>query len=787
MNLEMKNSTAQEGSISLSESTEPKIPMDFSMSHAELLEKMRDMVNEASASETSLVFTSKEGVGVRAPDLNALKKKGELAPWIRRLYGEYRDPEVNYMRTTVIMASLLEKTKFEHELLKTGLGSLITKNRTNLNTAQIKAGQSSGALKNLWVNPEMHAMMFSGRKSLWSIFGKKATLEGTQSKSGKSKHAGEVVFDFVNAQTKANLTIFKDDSQSRNFLGAAWNLWQTGHLPIGLLDAIAVNTHDFTKSQKVFGSIMSPLFGIAYISSAVAGKTGAVQKAEIREQMEEMVKYRLMDESVEASLISELVDGIYTSEANTSRWRKGKSKFAKGYKSYVDTFAKPYQATDAIFKKIQFDREVKNLTKAGLVDQKGVPLTTEQIKQMAADLVRSEQPTYSESPEILQAMSRNIFMSPFINFTAQVYRTRVNIVSNTHRMRVMATEQEALGNEKGAKVLRGMTRKRFAGYVTGFLSTMLSSALSMYATGRGEDDDEALSWLMPDYNKHQSRIYTNSDKKNPSFIDMSFVDPNSSFYKIAIASMREDNLLDGIYAGGAQFFDPFVSEEVFASQVKEAIFNKNSYGGTVTNASGWKGFFGGLAHVAKTQIPGYVNSGMKITQSALGAEREDSGLANSWQNEVLNSVIGIKIKKYKTEKTYTYAKKAVNEELLRISSSYKTYLRDWKKGDSEEKSNENLAIATKKIAHWYKGMKTLGWTDHQIENDIYRWDKEDGSKGVDHAGLKLLEHAKQGIPPKINPEKGTIDWKYGLPKKAGKKLFKMDIPMPKIPKIKFQH
>jgi hypothetical protein len=640
-------------------------------------------------------------------------------------------------------------------------------------------------MKDLWVSPEMHAMMFSGRKSLFSIFSGKATLEGTQDKSGKSKHPAEVVFDFVNAQTKANVTIFKDDSQSRNFLGAAWNLWQTGHLPIGLLDAIAVNTHDFTKSQKVFGSIMSPLFGIAYAGAAITGKTGAEQKAQIREQLEEMVKYRLVDESVEASLISELVDGIYTSEANMSWRARRKSKFARGYKSYIETFAKPYQATDAIFKKIQFDREVKNLTKAGLLDQNKVPLTTEQIKQMAADLVRSEQPTYSESPEILQAMSRNVFMSPFINFTVQVYRTRVNIVANTQRMRVMAKEQEGLKNEKGAEVLRAMTQKRFAGYVTGFVGTMLGSALSMYATGRGEDDDEALSWLMPDYNKHQSRIYTNSDKKNPSFIDMSFVDPNSSFYKIAIASMREDNLLDGIYAGGAQFFDPFVSEEMFASQLKEAIFNENSYGGTVTKASGLKGFFGRLGHVAKTQIPGYVNSTMKITQSALGEEREDSGLANSWQNEVLNSVIGIKIKKYKTEKTYTYAKKAVNEELLRIPDSYKTYKRDFTKGDSEEKSNENLAMLTKKIAHWYKAMKTLGWTDQQLEDDIYRWDKEDGSKGIDRDGLKLLEHAKQGIPPKIDPEKGNIDWKYGLPKKAGKKLFKVDVQGFKTSKVKF--
>ena len=55
-------------------------------------------------------------------DLSILQRRKDIPPELRALWGEYRDPRVNYARSMVKMAHLIENHRFLREMLEGGLG-----------------------------------------------------------------------------------------------------------------------------------------------------------------------------------------------------------------------------------------------------------------------------------------------------------------------------------------------------------------------------------------------------------------------------------------------------------------------------------------------------------------------------------------------------------------------------------------------------------------------------------------------------------------------------------------
>jgi hypothetical protein len=755
-----------DGIINLMKQVEAKTDIKFKMSDRDAHAIMDDMVNSSKTDGTNIIYNDKGSIGLKQSDISITKKRRNLEEWERQLMGEHTNPYVNFMKTTVKMASYAEKIKFEAELLATGLGHTLTENKGRWTTAQITAGQSV-TLNGKWTTPEMHALMFGPEKNVWDVLSTKKAKEG-KARTSADENALMQTIRFANAWTKASLTISKDDAQSRNFIGAALNLMWTGHLPRGMFNAIAVTTHDFTTAQKVAGSFMNPLFALAYAGAAIRMKTGKLNKEDIRNQMEEMVRLRLLDESIEANTIDSIVEGIYANDKSIKNIGK------RGLKGYIETFSKPYQATDAIFKKIQFDREMKNLTNAKLVkevrlnsegniDSRGkltvVPLTVEEIKEKAATLVRTEQPTYSESPEYLKAVSKNLVVAPFVMFQAQVYRTRYNTLVNSRKLIRDAAEQESLGNTEGAKTLRNMSQKRYLGMAAMLSMTPVAAALSRALTEWSDDDDDKFSQLMPSYNKNQSRIYLSDNKKKPYFMDMSFIDPNSQFHKMWVAAGREDDMFDKMIAASGEFFNPFASEEIFFKRVQESWFNENGYGREIVpEGSTWgKHIAGRAAHASEVLIPGWVNTGKNLYKGLFGDSDVKSGKKHDWKDVLINSAFGLKAKGYDLSIAYSYKKTGLKVNIEEAVDSYKKGLgpkgNRW--ANSLETTENIIAEKIRILSADYKAMIDLGYSDQEIES-AYKWKTPEGKEKEDYLGLKLLEHAKNDDPPKVDPETGKL-------------------------------
>ena len=96
----------------------------------------------------------------------------------------------------------------------------------------------------------------------------------------------------------------------------------------------------------------------------------------------------------------------------------------------MKTVSKPYQASDAIFKIMQFKAEIKDLKAAYKSKLDSGQMTDVDIKEMAADIVRSEQPTYSKTSLAMKKLSRAPLFGSFVMFQSQMWKTRGALVNN---------------------------------------------------------------------------------------------------------------------------------------------------------------------------------------------------------------------------------------------------------------------------------------------------------------------------------------------------------------------
>ncbi len=654
---------------------------------SEKTETLIDAILDKGVSTERIVLGGKiDAIGVGKVESSILKKKGEIAPEIRALMGEYIDPRVNFTKTITKMAALLEKAKFEQELLSQGEGTFLTKTRTSINTAEIKESQSRG-LKKMWVPPEIHNLLF-GKDSLFD--------------SGKlfdGKFAQGLIF--LNGLTKANLTIFKDDSQARNFWGAAMNMMAMGHLPTGLIDAIKVGTADFSKAENFMTIISSPLF----ILNVIAGASGKKSKETLRNEFTDAVNFGLIDEALDPGIINSLIDQVADVGSPNKAWTKTK-RFAK---NKVKLFSKPYQLSDNIFKISAWKKEIDAHIKAF------PDLTENQIKRMAADKVRKMQPTYSNASLFTKELSKFPLVGSFVMFAGQMWRTRANIIA-------IASNEISEGVKTKNSQLVKMGLKRVVGLAAMASTVPILAAVSRAIFGISDKEDEEIGRNFPGYSENSIRLYTSPDLKKPKFLDMSFIDPMSIFQKPIVALMRGDDLHESLQGFSKELTNPFIGEEIFVQHIGEAMRNRDAYEQKIANDQlGAAEQFGiRLAHVSGILLPGYVTTAKNITKGALEAETDYGKVFDFW-TEIINSRAGVKGKERDMTTSFISKQKRIWAEM---NESFDIWEKALTTKEFQFFSVESrLKQANEKIKHWhgemvkrYKGMKVLGFTDQQVSD-----------------------------------------------------------------------
>ncbi len=309
-----------------------------------------------------------------AKDLSVLKKRQDIAPEIRALLGEYKDPRLNFAKSATKMARLVWNQRFLDKVQENGLGAFLFKgtDRPPGATTQIAAEGSEvySPLNGLWTYPEVD-------KAFKDALGKE-----------KMDNWYKAIVQ-LNGLVKVNKTILSPTTAARNWQSAMFFSLANGHF-------------DLTQVTK----------SIAGLREYFANAGDAKKLAYLRELKELGVVYdtpyagemmRLLDDSQ--------VENMLTGSTLSLAGRKA-FNFAQRFYQYGDDF----------WKIIGFENEKNMLMKhAGMNEA--------EAKKEAAERIRNTYPTYSLVGKGIQSLRRFPLVGSFVSFPAEIIRTTFNMLN----------------------------------------------------------------------------------------------------------------------------------------------------------------------------------------------------------------------------------------------------------------------------------------------------------------------------------------------------------------------
>ena len=310
---------------------------------------------------------------------------------------------------------------------------------------------------------------------------------------------------------------------------------------------------------------------------------------------------RLMEDARMEELLS-------SDKGDAVRWFRKANQLAQGFYTFGDDF----------WKIIGFENEKAGLMKAGL--------SLQEAETEAAKRIRDTYPTYSMVGRGVQWLSRFPLAGTFVSFPAEIIRTSGNM------LRTVAADLKS-DNPK----LRELGMKRAAGMV--FVSAAFYSlaALSMAMAGVGDDEDEAIRDLAPEWQKNSTFLYLGRDEKgNLRYFDMSFLDPYGYWKRPITAMLRNQPWEDSLASGLRGMLEPFIGADIAAKAIFEAVANQKENGGKV-----YKEKDGAINqtidvadHLRKALQPGVVGNVERLVKAA-GDVRKSSGQPYSMEDELV--------------------------------------------------------------------------------------------------------------------------------------------------------
>ena len=613
-------------------------------------------------------------------DMTALRRRKNIAPEIRGLMGEFVDPRVNIFRTLVKSSMIAEQTKFNNWFIENGKGVYISDKKTDQHTQEVTKFNvpTMGNDETFWTTPEMYDAVW-GQEGLQSDLWKAMTI--------------------MSGMTKAMLTVYKNDSQARNFWGAMLNMFASGnitalsHLP----QAMKIVSQDFSKAES-YGTLMSaPLFAMRMMYRKEFGFKG---NEEMLKAYEEMVEFGLIESSADIGEFQDVLDMVDDTLDFTLK-QKAKTKL----KRLSKVFSKPYQMSDAIFKVAQYIQEKKRYEDAGV----------DNAATVAAEIVKNTQPTYGRAPEALRRLSRSPLLGNFVLFRAEVYRTRYNILK-------LAAQEIKSDNPE----LKKIGAKRLTSFLASSLITPIISGAAFAMLGMGSEEEEAVRQTLPKY-QHNNQIIPLSRVVDGEFkfFDMSFIDPSSDFHRAAEAALRGEDITDK--AGGflEEMGSGFLDADIFLKALHEAfILNKDQYKRDIYNEEDDLLPKAGdmFAHVADPLVPGGLKNAWNFAISFTDQEGDIYKLNPA--DELLNNVMGFKQKTRKLDNAYGY----------RMGDMMKEYMKR-KEFFNQNPTDKNYKKSVKKMEEKFEEMLDLyeagellfpEKTDEQLEKRrVYKYMIED--------------------------------------------------------------
>ena len=547
-------------------------------------------------------------------DLSILKRRKDIAPEIRALWGEFRDPRVNYARSVTKMANAIANHEFLGEVRTAGLGTFFHERPVVIDgieyKAQIAAEGSTvmAPLNGLYTTTEINQAFKDALDPVAAAPWFRAYMK-------------------INGVVKYNKTVGSVMTHVRNVSGNTGFAVANGHVRVG----------EAGKALR-----------------AIATNIGRLDSAEWRTYYRHLQELGVVDQSALAGELRAAIrdamgqDGVeLLSDPNTSVVRRG-----LGFVTDL------YRAEDDVWKVYAFENEKFRYAR-NLPD-----LSEPEIEQIAARIVRDTYPTYSQIPRAIRAVRMVPIMGTFVSFPAEVFRVGWN------------TLNLAL-TELADPALRSIGAQRLVGLMVASTGTAAAAAAARNLTGVTRDMDEDLRRFLPPWSENSQIIHLGRDDDgNMKFVDISYTDPYSYLKKPVIAAMRGDDWQSSLFAAASEAFDPFLSEEILSERLVDIARNTTQTGGRVFNPADHpiRRFQSIANHVYEALEPGTISSARRIVMGITGTTTV-YGRAYDPQMEALAVMTGMRLSILDVRQAFSFRARDHSREIRnsqRILSSVVT-------------------------------------------------------------------------------------------------------------------
>lgn len=391
----------------------------------------------------------------------------------------------------------------------------------------------------------------------------------------------------ANGLVKYGKTILAPTTAMRNWQSAMFFSLANGHFDLTQMKK-SISAFREQVSQKATGQDLKYLRHLKQL--------GVVYDTPYAGEMARLMEDARMDEL----LSSDKGDAV--------RWFRKANQLAQGFYTFGDDF----------WKIIGFENEKAGLMKAGL--------SLQEAEAEAAKRIRDTYPTYSMVGRGVQWLSRFPLAGTFVSFPAEIIRTSSNM------LRTVVADLKS-DNPK----LRELGMKRAAGMAFVSAAFYGLAALSMAMAGVGDDEDEAIRDLAPEWQKNSTFLYLGRDEKgNLRYFDMSFLDPYGYWKRPITAILRNQPWEDSLASGLRGMLEPFLGADISAKAIFEAVANQKENGSKV-----YKEKDGSIDqaidiadHLRKALQPGVVGNVERLVKAA-GDVRKSSGQPYSMEDELV--------------------------------------------------------------------------------------------------------------------------------------------------------
>ena len=467
-------------------------------------------------------------------------KKKDIAPEIKALLGEVKNPLENLINTIDDLTKWVETDKYLNRIKENGFNKYIYQKPTGRFATEIE-GNKYNPLKGYHTSPEIAKLLKSiDETSISNIL------------------LPYKVFLFGKGVSQYSKTVLNHVTQLRNLQG-------------GILMAMFNGVNPFSKTGwSAF--------------KTVANDIGKMSDEILNLKYQEYLDLGVVRTSVKMNELKGVFKDVEMANSMSGFIDKMTNNIIfKNAKKPLDFLQNVYMGVDDLFKIIVYEKELATLKRA-YPDMVLNPVKLKQLKKQASEIVTNTMPTYDKVPPAIKYL-RRLPIGNFVSFPAEILRNTVFSVKQG--IKELGTANSVI-KTRGAKRLAG-------NIVIGGFGLKVANETYNNARGYTEDIIKAIKAFVPSWSEDSNITVLNDDPENIQYVDSSYTFPYDILHRPIRTAVnewyngkRDNKTLDEVIiqsgiASIEEFARYFLDESILTSKILDITRNKQSNGRQVYN------------------------------------------------------------------------------------------------------------------------------------------------------------------------------------------------------------